>query len=432
MMNWSAIPNLVATALFLCAFASVLCRNQMRSLNAWLGGWIFIFIHYVAALLYFLPGTRGTVANAIADVSLLFAALTFQRAAVSYRKTFTSQIMFFLLAFCSALYMLLFEFGFARQPYLDMCALLIGLAPLVNFIAFPDMQRMILRRYTVCSSLFLGISLLILHHQNVVTFDFGPVFLMFVIYFGTALHFWFSFRRASVGSIITIFSFFCWSLIFPLNYWYIHAHPAFQIENEIWNLPRYLVAIGMILLMLENQIKQSQYLALHDDLTGLPNRRLFQDRLDMAIARAQRSRGQLALLLIDLDHFKNVNDSFGHHAGDEVLRRVSSAFLSRLRRSDTLARTGGDEFSLILEDPDQAASAEMVAESLHQLLQEPLCIDKNNLSISASIGIAYFPQDASNMDELCIIADDRMYCSKNKGRLELQNGTMQNVRDMQI
>jgi diguanylate cyclase (GGDEF)-like protein len=209
------------------------------------------------------------------------------------------------------------------------------------------------------------------------------------------------------------------------------VHPAFQIENEVWNLPKYLVAIGMVLLMLENQIQHSQYLALHDDLTGLPNRRLFQDRLDMAIARCQRSRGQLALLLIDLDHFKHVNDTFGHHAGDEVLRRVSSAFLTRLRRSDTLARTGGDEFSLILEEPDQAASAEMVAESLHALLREPIHYEGNMLTISASIGIAYYPQDASTLDGLCIVADDRMYRAKDQSRSEGQTSMKRKVRDMQ-
>jgi diguanylate cyclase (GGDEF)-like protein len=403
----------------------------MPSLNMWLGGWFCIFIHYVAAFLYLLPGATGTVANAIADVSLLVAALVFQRAAVSYRKTFTSRLMVFLLALFGALYMLLFEFGIARQPYLDMCALLVGFAPLVNFIAFPEMQRLVLRRYIMLSSLFLGFSLVALHHQQTVPLNFGPVLLMFVTYFGTALHFWLRFRRASAGAIITIFSLFCWSLVFPLSYWYIHVHPAFQIENEVWNLPKYLVAIGMVLLMLENQIQHSQYLALHDDLTGLPNRRLFQDRLDMAIARCQRSRGQLALLLIDLDHFKHVNDTFGHHAGDEVLRRVSSAFLTRLRRSDTLARTGGDEFSLILEEPDQAASAEMVAESLHALLREPIHYEGNMLTISASIGIAYYPQDASTLDGLCIVADDRMYRAKDQSRSEGQTSMKRKVRDMQ-
>src|SRR5208282_6537024 len=119
-------------------------------------------------------------------------------------------------------------------------------------------------------------------------------------------------------------------------------YPTVHIESEVWNLPKYVVAVGMILLLLENQIEHNKYLALHDELTGLPNRRLFQDRLASALERARRTGSQAALLLVDLDHFKQVNDTVGHHIGDELLKRVSDAFVGRVRRSDTVARTGGD------------------------------------------------------------------------------------------
>jgi diguanylate cyclase (GGDEF)-like protein len=171
----------------------------------------------------------------------------------------------------------------------------------------------------------------------------------------------------------------------------------------------------MILLLLENQIEHNKYLALHDELTGLPNRRLFQDRLASALERARRTGAQTALLVVDLNQFKQVNDTLGHHAGDMLLQHVASVFAGRIRRSDTVARTGGDEFSLILEEPATRADADRVGNSLLQLLKEPLQIENHSVRIGASVGIAVFPEDALEMEPLCIAADLRMYDNKHRG-----------------
>jgi diguanylate cyclase (GGDEF)-like protein len=192
--------------------------------------------------------------------------------------------------------------------------------------------------------------------------------------------------------------------------------PHAQIESEVWNLPKYVVAVGMILLILEDQIEHNKYLALHDELTGLPNRRLFLDRLAVSLERARRSESKAALLVIDLDHFKQVNDTFGHHAGDILLKKVSSIFQSRVRRSDTVARTGGDEFSMILEEPTNRSNARLVARSLMEILQEPLQVGNHTVQVGASIGVAVFPDDAADIEALCIAADRRMYDDKNDAR----------------
>jgi diguanylate cyclase (GGDEF)-like protein len=192
--------------------------------------------------------------------------------------------------------------------------------------------------------------------------------------------------------------------------------PQLQIESEVWNLPKYVVAVGMILLLLENQIEHNKYLALHDELTGLPNRRLFQDRLASALERARRSRAHAALLLIDLNQFKEVNDTAGHHVGDLLLRRVGAIFSGRVRRSDTVARTGGDEFAIILEEPTSREDAELVSHSLIQLLKEPLELATQTVRVGASVGIAVFPEDASDAESLCIAADLRMYSDKHGSR----------------
>jgi diguanylate cyclase (GGDEF)-like protein len=192
--------------------------------------------------------------------------------------------------------------------------------------------------------------------------------------------------------------------------------PKIHLESEVWNLPKYVVAVGMLLLLLETQIARSQYLALHDDLTRVANRRLFQDRLTQAIDRVRRSGVSMALLQIDLDRFKEVNDTHGHHVGDMLLKHVAKLLDARIRRSDTLARTGGDEFSLILEETSSREHAESIAESLAAMLVEPFEIAGRRVRIGASIGVAVFPEDADNADALCIAADLKMYEIKESNR----------------
>jgi diguanylate cyclase (GGDEF)-like protein len=216
--------------------------------------------------------------------------------------------------------------------------------------------------------------------------------------------------------LITIIGFLGWAMVFaaaPLAGFLV---PGAQIETEVWNLPKYVVAVGMILLLLEDQIEHNKYLALHDELTGLPNRRLFLDRLAISLERARRMESKAALLVIDLDHFKQVNDTLGHHAGDLLLKKVSTIFQSRVRRSDTVARTGGDEFSLILEEPTNRSNAKWVAKSLMEMLEQPLQVGDHTLRVGASIGVAVFPDDAADMEALCIAADLRMYDDKNVSR----------------
>ena len=175
----------------------------------------------------------------------------------------------------------------------------------------------------------------------------------------------------------------------------------------------------MILILLEGQIEYNKQLALHDALTGLPNRRLFEDRLSNALDRARRTNTQTALLIIDLNRFKQVNDTFGHHVGDLLLQRVGALFLGRVRRSDTVARTGGDEFSIILEEPASRAEAMHVSQALLELLRTPLQLENHTVRTGASIGVAIFPEDASEMEALCVAADKRMY--EEKQRLAAQS-----------
>ncbi|QEC49625.1 EAL domain-containing protein [Baekduia soli] len=165
--------------------------------------------------------------------------------------------------------------------------------------------------------------------------------------------------------------------------------------------------------------EQIAFLAYHDSLTGLPNRALLQEHLELALARARRAGNAIALLYLDLDGFKLVNDSLGHAAGDELLCHVTMRLQERRRGMDLLARQGGDEFLLLLGDLDRGeaeATARRVAESLLHSLNKPFTISGAEFHIGASIGISLFPRDAADADELLRHADASMYDAKAAGR----------------
>ena len=163
-----------------------------------------------------------------------------------------------------------------------------------------------------------------------------------------------------------------------------------------------------------------RHLAHHDALTGLPNRLLFQDRLQRAVAQAQRSGGGMALLLVDLDNFKDVNDAFGHDVGDLLLKHVTLRLAEASRETDTVARLGGDEFALIQTGLRDSTGAVCLAQKLVDRLAEPLVIEGQEIHISASVGITLCPLDTQEPDQLVKNADMAMYRAKLTGRNRYQ------------
>ena len=162
--------------------------------------------------------------------------------------------------------------------------------------------------------------------------------------------------------------------------------------------------------------QRNDYLATHDELTGLHNRPLFHQLLSQALAQAQRSQRSMALLLIDLDDFKSVNDGHGHHVGDRLLQDVASRMRSELRSSDALARLGGDEFAVLLPDQTHAPDTLRVAEKLLASIAKPWQLGHHEISPGASIGIVFGPGDGNSADMLMRHADMAMYQAKDAGR----------------
>ncbi len=167
---------------------------------------------------------------------------------------------------------------------------------------------------------------------------------------------------------------------------------------------------------LNEQKELSDYRASHDDLTGLPDRSLLMDRLRQTIKQAKRHHNKAAVLFIDLDNFKPVNDTYGHKNGDKVLKIIARRFKKHLRQIDTVARLGGDEFVIVFNSIKQTSDINEVLEKLIDAVNKPISIDQAEVKMTMSIGISVYPDDAVKTKDLLDYADIAMYRAKDAGR----------------
>lgn len=406
-MDWSKLPDLIAFGLLAGAFASVARQSHTPVSRHWLTAWLLIVAHFGAFMFIPLPGRAGNLAELMGLLALVWAGVLFMRAAVPYRTEVSSRAMLIVLLAAYTFYTIALELS-APVWLLRATALFFAAGPLA--VALFAVRRFSHPLRWLAVALHCGLAIFLLSMEG--RKDGGDLALdgvLFTVYIGAAVHFWYMYRRATAGAFITISGFFLWANVFTVAPITLALFPTLHLESEVWNLPKYVVAVGMILILLEDQIAHNKHLALHDALTGLPNRRLFQDRLSSALERARRTGSQTALLVLDLDRFKQVNDTLGHHMGDLLLQGVAQLFSGRVRKSDTVARTGGDEFAVILEGPTSVNEARRVGQSLLELLHEPLRLKDRLVKVDASMGVAMFPEDAQDLEQLFIRADLRMY-----------------------
>jgi diguanylate cyclase len=239
---------------------------------------------------------------------------------------------------------------------------------------------------------------------------------LFALYLSTAVVFQLSLPRRSLGKAAIVLGFTVWALVFLFHSWVTNRPQYIDIAAQIWDMQKFLVTIGMLLVMLEHQVSSNEWYAFHDHLTGLPNRRLFEDRLVAAIQQAKRNNTRTALLMLDLNGFKYINDSHGHEIGDEVLQHISDNLRGAIRAPDTLARLGGDEFIIIATGLSGDQPAELIAESsvarISGALRKPVNINGHAFTVTGSIGVAVYPDDTTDEVLLHRLADQRMYQKK--------------------
>jgi diguanylate cyclase (GGDEF)-like protein/PAS domain S-box-containing protein len=196
-----------------------------------------------------------------------------------------------------------------------------------------------------------------------------------------------------------------------------HVYLNIMAMHDEHGSPNYYIGIFSDITQLKLHEQQLQHLAYHDALTGLPNRLLLSDRLSQAIAQASRSNKKVAVLYLDLDGFKPINDNFGHEKGDLVLVEIARRLSDSLRESDTVARIGGDEFVALLTDISALSECEVTSRRLLDSITQPIMLDGHRLNLSASIGISRYPDDGSaDADILLRYADQAMYLAKAAGR----------------
>lgn len=191
-----------------------------------------------------------------------------------------------------------------------------------------------------------------------------------------------------------------------------------RATNLVLNGRKMIISIIIDITDRKKAEEQISFLAYHDALTGLSNRKAFYERLHIELERSLRTGNKAAILFLDLDGFKLINDNYGHEAGDFLLKKVAGRLKDVLRETDMVARMGGDEFTLLLTDISDRSDAEIVADKIRKSVSEPIIIEGNPVCIQASIGISISPDDGSNEKQLLSKADYEMYIMKNGAKIQ--------------
>jgi diguanylate cyclase (GGDEF)-like protein len=419
MLNYTFLPDLLVLTILVLVFWSILRRRAGGWSPAWLWAWVFVVLHFAILLITGKPGIVQTSGYALSAVFLDLAGATFIYAAggggCSPRMRWIA-----VFGVCATVaYIALDSAGIStRTPYLLAAAWLLLCA---GFMFMPDAKRTAASRNIVAIwGVLLAIALgaLAVYRQQ----DYGEDCIFFVIYLLAGILYWKNFTQRTTGSITATGGFLAWAAVFPSAVALELLRPDIHVQPSVWNIPKYIVAIGILMTLLEEEITRTEHLALHDALTGLPNRRLLEDRLTKAVERAERNEARVAILLIDLDGFKQINDTYGHPVGDQVLREVAKRLQMRVRKADTIARAGGDEFLVVVSDLIQPQGADVLASKLAADLNEPIPLENGvQLRCCASIGVAIYPEDGQTVEALCAKSDAAMYDKKRRSSKKSQD-----------
>jgi diguanylate cyclase (GGDEF)-like protein len=409
-MNLQALPDIAGMVILMGVLDWLRRKHRDASVDLWILGLAFILLEAIAVAIMHGSQAFSRAAHAVALDSYLLAAVTFGWAAREDLLPGPSALPLFLppavpLLAMTTIYGLGFPVGTA---YIDIAgvSLVLGVIYILFFVRGSWGFRA--RLATIHLVIWAPMTWMAARGQ-----------LRWLIYWGlaclyllVALSFRKRVRRGGIGGIVIVIGFVVWAGCFL-------AHPVVRdltfynaIVSEVWTMQKFFVTIGMLLVLLEDQTTRLEKEAMHDPLTGLPNRRLFDDRLVQALERARRTGKSAAVFVVDLNDFKLVNDTLGHRTGDLVLMRTGTFLKSKIRGSDTLARCGGDEFNVIVNDLTRAEDCERIAEALRGAVAAVDVPVGAKIPLSASVGYAVFPDDVSDPGELCELADVRMYKDK--------------------
>jgi diguanylate cyclase (GGDEF)-like protein len=414
-MNYLLLPDLAAMAMLLSILYFLRRRHPREAVDLWLIGLLFIFFEAIIHAAYPAPGTWRLVAHVVALNFFYAAGAIFLWASGIDFFPRRSSLLYLVINALPAV-ALLTIYGLAlRDSRIYFAAIVCGLS--VGIVsAFAIARSWNLGRGWWLIVVQLCTWLPIWYFASVHDFRESAYFVLFVLYFVTAVVFQLNLPRKSLGKVAIVIGFVVWSLVFLFHPWVANHAGYDAIADEVWNLQKFLVTIGMLLVLLEQQVATNEWHAFHDHLTGLPNHRFFDDRLAAAIQQSQNNNTRAALLMVDLDGFKLINDTHGHHVGDELLRHIAHSLRSAIRPPDILARLGGDEFIIVATDLPSDQPVMEIAEGsrarILRALHKPVSINGNALNITGSVGVAIYPDDTTDGVLLRRLADERMYEQK--------------------
>ncbi len=410
----ASIPDTVAMPVMVGFLLSLRSRHPKLDTRSWLVALTFLFLSQVTWVIH---GSAQIQTTLILNGELL-AGLAF----ASYRGNARSYRDFdlpYLLLNALALVSLESLYGMgvrSTTPYL----LTIAAGLLVLGLSTAWRRQDVNRAAWGALALLLAVMPLSIGHVEIVAYS-----LLAVTYAYAGWNFRQRLPEKSVGKIAILASMTLLSLCYLTHPWVMRHVEFFALSDQLWRMQKFFVSVGMLLVLVENQSARNQYLALHDQLTGIPNRRMLDGSLKGEIEWAQRSNGRLTLIMIDLNGFKQVNDTYGHLAGDHVLVETAKRLRSHLRATELLARMGGDEFVVVTRSSVTDEQIKQLEASIKKWIREPIDWEGKRLWIDGSLGAARFPEDVARWSDdvsqdpaeklagaMLRIADMRMYKQK--------------------
>jgi diguanylate cyclase (GGDEF)-like protein len=407
-MNLAFFPDLFALAILVVILVLLRRRHRDARADAWLLGLSFTLIESVAHTFYAPQGVPDRVLHVIVLDCYLLAGLVFVWAAGD--QGLNQRVRFFYLALNGLSLLSLTSIYGWNLRYASVYVPAVVIGAIVGVASSLFLRRN--WRYALMCLVGWGSIGVLVSRGN---FRAAVYWSLGCVYAIAALHFLRRLQSKSTGRLAIVTGFSIWALFFFTHPWVMDHYAAnADIASHVWNMQKSLISIGMILVMLEEQVSNNEWLALHDELTGLPNRRLFAAKLTQAIEYSDRRGSSLALVVLDVNNFKTINDTLGHVAGDQVLREMANTLRKSIRATDTVARLGGDEFIIVATDMVNEGSVERFTDSLRSAIERPITINDQAMVVGASFGFAIYPRDAKEATKLLRLADQRMYQLKRR------------------
>jgi len=412
-MTLQSLPDIAGMLIMIGVLLWLRRAYRDARVDLWMIGLTFILVEAIAAAM-FRSKAYTLATHMLALDSYVLAGVAFGWAARKDVLPGNRRIPFSILP-ATPLFMLATIYGLdVTNPtpylYLSLASLIAGIAYML--FAVKSGLRYRLALVAIHMAIWIPIVVFAVHRQSrwLVYWGLACLYLLVALSFRTLV------RRDRIGGIVIVTGFIFWAICFFLHPLVRELPDYTGIVEQLWNYQKFFVILGMLLVLLEEQTRRCQEEAMHDPLTALPNRRLFDDRLAQALERSRRTGMSAALFALDLDNFKQVNDTHGHRVGDMVLIQAADALRGKVRSSDTLARYGGDEFSIIVNDLMRREDCERIAESLRSAVEGVRLPPGGPRRLTVSIGYALFPDDAPVAVSLCEAADHNMYAQKAHNR----------------